>query len=733
MQRVVIFGLVALALLLAQVRPLAAQGDGWSLVPIDTVPTEGSNGVGLEFYFTLRDRDGRVVPRDVAAIASSGQLQMRTGPNTAPQPVAVEPATTPISILLLIDTSGSMSSAISTVIAGAQSAVDDAPPNTRFTVAHFSGLDLTQPLPVLETRQSDPEAVKRVLASLATKTGGPTCLYNATYKALEQLQTAQEQAGQRNERRAVILFTDGRDVKDQGSEPCSTRTEVDVVNRAQADRTPIHTVALCNPPKQQGQEPDCSNVDKLVLENLARQSAGFSASGDLAQIEDRFKTIMAGISAQWVVKATVLAAQGENAGTVSVASDARPASLVGDLRFQSSRSYALPPSMTLRDPGYDATKRSWRLNVELANPGGIANLEVSVESGGMTVEGPHTYPVEPTDAPRLDTQLDIPATRLGPGERCFVVRALDAAGAPVVVLAADGQSNGELQMERCVEFTPEVRFGIDEVEARHETGRLVAALSLDGVATTEQPTVKGELLDRDGNQVESFAPLPLEAGAQYVQPLPPQLQERSGQFKLLLTVAVYGQEYQAERQFLNEPPRRPFPWAVVALILVAVGALGMLGAVVYRQRQRPTTLPAPQPIRVVEPVAASPPLRRAPSPADESPLTERLDAPAPVRYRRARIRVIKTKDSAPPPEQIVTSFPWTVGRAGDTVLLGDKNVSRQHLSLSLVNGVIAVIDDSAHGTFIDDKPIEPRKPVPLRGSTRLRLGPYTEIEIQPET
>jgi pSer/pThr/pTyr-binding forkhead associated (FHA) protein len=87
-----------------------------------------------------------------------------------------------------------------------------------------------------------------------------------------------------------------------------------------------------------------------------------------------------------------------------------------------------------------------------------------------------------------------------------------------------------------------------------------------------------------------------------------------------------------------------------------------------------------------------------------------------------------------PPEQLATTFPCTIGRAGDLLISGDKQVGRKHVELRLLNGVLYLTDlDSAHGTFIGQRRIDPQTPQKVTGPTKIRLGPFTELEITPQT
>jgi Mg-chelatase subunit ChlD len=716
-----ILAIILCGLLLLPAAPLHAQADEWILVPITTVATEQADGVDLEIYFTLRDAQGNVVLRNAAGIAQNGaaQLQMRTGPNTALQPATVSEPQTPLSIILLIDVSGSMTNFMESVRLAAQKAVDAAPPGAQFSVFRFSRVALDQPYTPLVLKQTDREIVKQVIGSIQVEPGGETCLYNAAYKALEHpdLQVAQT-AG----RRALILFTDGRDSNRDQTVPCSSIGAAEVIRHARTYRTPLHFIGLCNN--------GCGNVDQAGLREIARETAGFAAFGEQAQIEQSFRTIMDGLSAQWVARARVLATAGPNRGTLEVSSQNRSRPLAGEFDFESSRDYFLAPGFAL-ERLYDADNDQYELRLTIDNPRSVKQIAVRVldEQAGTLVGNPQIAPVPPSNTDRLSLPIIYSAEQLTSGsDYCFQISATDQEDRPIR-LPADRTPSGQdpaVLAVSCGQHRPVVRFEIVEVQPNYETGRLLVQLRIVGLGK-RQANVRGEILNSDDIQIGRIDPV-VPMADQTIAPLLAEALQRGGdaEYTLRLSLETGDQPITAERKFLNTPPAQPSWLQRNAPLILAVLLVGSIGAYALARRKstRPTTLPEARPIR------------DAPDPEAAAPLKAAATKAAPSHgppVKQVRLRVLNSPGGTPP-EQVIVKFPRTIGRAGQILILGDKQVSREHIELSLRNGALYLTDlGSSQGTFIDRVRLKAHDSVVIQQRTKVRLGNATQIELEPET
>jgi hypothetical protein len=738
-----------LLLLAATAVPAAAQGNDWVLVPIRTIAVEQPDGVDVEVYFSLRDLQGRVVTRQAAALDQTGNVQMRTGPAGTPQPAAISDPNTPISIILLIDSSGSMAPAMAGVIAAAQKAVDQAPANSVFSVFNFNNVQLDQPFEPMIAQSSDREQVKQVIGSIAALRNGITCMYNAAYKVLEHPRV---QLSASLPRSALIIFTDGKDDNGQGGR-CSTISEQGLVEQSRKYLTQVHTIGLCT-------DAACSNVDRGGLEMLARDAAGFSAFGEINAISNSFAAIMEAINSQFVARFRVLAAQGENIGRLDVTTRNQALPIAGDFVFTSSRTYFLNPvfSLTRR---YDSAANTYQIGVVIDNPQTVGRVTISVvDSQAGTIIGDElVLDVPPGASGRTELTTALQADALVSGtEYCFQLRAVTTDGTQIVTPAQLGSAVQSVITEQCGQHRQTIRFDIAEVTPNYETGRLLVRLAVSGMSA-DRANVSGEILDGAEVQIARIdAQLPAADGTLNLALPAALLRQGAAEFTLRLTLVGGDEPLVAVRKFRHQPPEQDLP---IAPIIAVSAALLMFVIGILYARRRPaasTILPAPQPVRDGSGAAGGLPLSRfdqpvvppaiparpptAPQAQPQAPEVTRLYAPhqeslgapaaAALQIQRARIRFLRSPAGQQQPERIVTAFPTRIGRAGAIIVAGDTQVSREHAELSLLNGVLYLRDlNSTHGTRVDGSPLSAAVPLPITAPVRVMLGPQTELEISP--
>jgi Ca-activated chloride channel family protein len=178
------FAPIAAAALLA-LAPLAAQQEPQQKFKsaTDTVP----------LYVTVTDRDKRLVPdltMDDFEVYDNGKLQTLTSFDNSP---------TPISVIVMLDTSGSMTLALDHVKAAAEQFLMRLLPTDEGRVGAFS--DKIEFHPENEFT-SNRDALIRSLKELDF--GYPTRLYDAVDESITQLNGVQK-------RKVILVFTDGDD------------------------------------------------------------------------------------------------------------------------------------------------------------------------------------------------------------------------------------------------------------------------------------------------------------------------------------------------------------------------------------------------------------------------------------------------------------------------------------------------------------------------------------------
>lgn len=701
-----------------------AQEQSPEIVIINTVPTARSDGSGLDLaiYFALRDKDGNAIPRETADVPRNGTLAIENFAQSVE--TTIDAPDTPIAITLMIDTSGSMRDAMGSVRTAAIEAVKSAPEGTRFTVFTFDTLALDDDWNPLISLEDNREEVVKVIDAIAVTPDGQTCLFNAATRAVGYLNDALPEA---QDRRAIILFTDGRDSTGRtdangNNVLCSTFDDQSVINAAnEENRTPIHTIGLCT-------DTACSNVDTSGLDNLAKGTAGSTQTGTIDQINDRFKQIMATINAQWVARGTVLPRMGENVGVLAVILAGEPQSET--FTFLSERDFNPPPEVALTAQYASETDR-YSLTLQLTNRDSIGSLSYQIFD---EARGTFT-PAQLIALPAQQTSVTFPV----PGEDLtsdrkyrFQIVGTDREGKALKNVA--GGSNAAVLADLPITHTISPQLKIKQVIPDYDGNELRIKVETGGLGT-RQTNIGGEVL-QDGNQVVLIRPLLLPENNEITIAWPVELQRRAGEYMVRLELDLNPPlpiPIQRDMLFRYDPPPAPTPWALYALILV--GCLGSVcGVWLYRQRQRPVELPEIRVHKEKEPappaLVAAPTLVVVPTP---------VVAPAPdvtVRAANVRVRVEIVTSVVPQPVSAhsVTRFPCLIGRGGKSTLViaGDPKISREHVEISCNQGMILLTDKSTHGTFIDQQQIPQRVARAITGPTLVKLGPDTTIQITPE-
>jgi len=238
--------------------------------------------------------------------------------------ISVEPAADVMELVLVLDTSGSMSytdksghvpiEEIKKAVLALKEVLgeDDEVALITFSTEVVHALDFTY----------DHNAV--INAVNAMKAEGWTCLYDAAYRGVEK--AAQRQRG----RRALILFTDGFD-EGEGNQPCSIRTLPEVVEIANTPgiNVPIYTVGL-----------ESKSVARRELERIALETGGRSVIVPTSdELSSLFVTIAEQLKNQYVLTYESSSSAGPHEMTVK----AEHGELFGDSQAKMFRNHKIPP------------------------------------------------------------------------------------------------------------------------------------------------------------------------------------------------------------------------------------------------------------------------------------------------------------------------------------------------------------------------------------------------------
>jgi hypothetical protein len=250
------------------------------------------DGLNLKVYFVMTDGTGAVS----AGIEPAGADVILSSDEGGTIPAQVERATDPISVVLVLDVSGSMSGQIGRMRTAAISLVD------KLEGARISLITFDSNIKLLTPFTEDKDRVKREIQRL--QAGSFTCLYDAAFRGVEQM------AGVPKGRRAVIVFTDGKDAADRTAnpKPCSTKSPSEVVEKANDPgfKTPIYTIGF----------EGSGGVDAAILADMSSRSRGISSVG--ADIQKSFDAIVDALNSQFIATAFIQPKLGERQGTLNV-------------------------------------------------------------------------------------------------------------------------------------------------------------------------------------------------------------------------------------------------------------------------------------------------------------------------------------------------------------------------------------------------------------------------------
>ena len=178
----------------------------------------------VPLYVTVTDKDRRLVPglvRDDFEVYDNGKLQTLTNFHNEP---------TPITVVVLLDTSGSMTLALDLVKQAAEQFFIRLLPMDAAKVGAFNDKLEVHPQPGLPFTNNRDQLIRMMKEELDF--GYPTRLFDALDFGMEQLRGV-------DGRKVVLVFTDGEDTS-------SKLGSGEVLDRARLEETMIYSVGLEN-------------------------------------------------------------------------------------------------------------------------------------------------------------------------------------------------------------------------------------------------------------------------------------------------------------------------------------------------------------------------------------------------------------------------------------------------------------------------------------------------------
>lgn len=734
-----------ITLLLASV---PSYGQEPNLIVNHVATLESADQVKLQVYFTPVEQTGR--PAIELNLDETGSVQL-LGEGMGIAEAKVHKPNEPIYITLLLDASGSMAPLMAQVQAAAISSLEHAPANAYFAVIQFNDVPPTAELRLPRDFTADRNLVAKDIRDVQAEAGAPTCLYNATDKAIEMLRKTMKP----EQRGAVILFTDGRDQRQDPTQPCSNRTLEDVtysaVGVAGID-IPVHTIGLCT-------DDSCSNLDQTALSNLAKGTIGFVAIGNQTNLSSMFEQIMAGLNSQWLATATVYPRKGRNDAVLKVrTSDQNPLEFTTSFAFNSTiDTLTLPPpvkggiSSVKETPTADGFSYEFSISATSANLSSIKYLAVEIVDAGNQRVYEKLFKTPEVDERDEFTQLiSVDDSILKPGEYAIRLWALDLNRKPI--LTQEGEEFVESPYIRKAPPSTQVpTFEIGSVKADLTTNELVIPLyniekdvdlfyqlDFEGPGITPENSIKREWLK--GEEIRVPLPNAMRNLAQLTE------------FKVYVTLSRNDEAISSEPQvkpFNIEPITPPSlldqirEWVqknwMWLLFILSFALMIFLWQMIKKRRQERENAKIVRPER-------NPPTQVATT--GEATTTRRLPPTTGGTAKQITphllLQTCEGGSQTKPLEQELSHFPCVLGRNEKLIhgrltplgkryylnLLGDAKISRLHVEIRLQGGQFYVTDlKSRNKTKLNGQYLEPETPMQINGLSELQIGPDTRLEI----
>lgn len=734
--------------------PVAAQTLNLILNHLQTV--EATDQVALRLYFTPLEQNGRPF---VDQLDETGSVQL-LGEGSTPIPATIQKPNEPIYITFLLDASGSMAPLMAQVQNAAVSALEHAPANAHFAVIQFNDVPPSTELRLPRDFTTDRNLIAKDIRDAQAAPSAPTCLYNATDKAIELLRERM----QPQERGAVILFTDGRDERADGT-ICSNRTIDDVLYSAvdaQGIDIPVHTIGLCT-------DNGCGNLDRAALTTLAKGTNGFSAVGSEGNLDNMFQQIMEGLNSQWLATATVFPRKGKNDAVLKVRTSGQtPLEFTTTFFFNSTidtRRPAPPAVATIdRFGAVDATTYKFSLSVNSSDPTSIVNVIVQTYNEQNTIVDEKELTLADLDRP-----LQLNSIKFADGEYHIQVKAVDQQHNFISNLS-DEDKFVLAEWTFTHKAPPENQapdFTIRTVDTRYpeeQPAELVITINVPSDQGADL-IYEGFIRVKDGGGSAGQLSRDLLKGTQIAVPLPEIMrnQTASVEYTLYLTLRRGNEGVDAEQtfDFTVQPAgqrgrmERFAQWvkenALWLLFLFSLALAILLWRVLERRRKarlaEEIIHPGRNQLTVADTSVESTTVKQDENRAKGSRRNGTMSAGDEQSIApRLLVQSVRNGGHVQQLEQELHHFPCVLGRNEKLAhgqvtplgkrfylnLLGDAKISGKHLEIKLQGGQFYVVDlESTNKTKLNGQLLEKETPMVVDALSELQLGPDTRLEIQP--
>lgn len=767
--KTIVLALVIISLILPGGSHATAQDEKWEIRINQFSTLEGPEQMTLKVYFSIFD-DRTGTPMLNVDAQSAQVTLLNTNYISAAE---LKKPDLPIYITLVMDASGSMGGAAQALKDAAKLALNNPPNNAFFSIVQFDEeikllQDFTENLPALSF------AIDRYQVS---RRG--TCMYDATYSAVEAMLRAP--VG----RRAVILFTDGKDENAQGK-PCSKRTYQELVDLAMQAQVPISTIGLSF---KEGA------INEVELRSMAGSTGGVSAIAKQSDLNVVFEQIMLALKAQWMVETPLYPRRGNNDAVLSITLKDGLA-LNKAFTVNSNTDYPGPPSpVKLRFAGLllNAAQQSYEVQLDMTSPELAAYVKIEVwdEESGLKV-GEYIF-----NEPATKNQFFVPTESLAIGRNYTLrISAVSKEDNKPFEILRDDQGRTSTQLIHEFAFDPTGAYPSLQVQSLVQQGGdmllTVNVTNPDLIGGFDGWLVSEETNSQVPNSSFAISPFTGTSGTLTIPARANRIPD--GKYTIIVRVLARNNNVYSTAVYENVIYRAPsvFERLGVALIAAPIFLFGILGIIILvvvflmwnSSRQKSLTGTPVLQGRLggkmgggvksgpVIPVADDEPLAgrgRTPSapPSQKSmpPASHQAPPPTPVSMPsqssrpsgdatmiagnfgggslpqgggatmiastpvmpRAMLTVIQAGGGVFAQSSVmVTPFPFILGRTEGAFIIQEGNISRRHAQITYEaskNAYFITDLNSSNGTRLNQQRLPSAQPVKLESGSVIGLGP----------
>ena len=759
--KIVLLALLVISLGFPGGSPARAQDASWELRINQLSTLEGPDAMTLKAYFNIYD-DRTGTPMLVVEAESAKITLLNTNYTSIGE---LKKPDVPIYITLVMDASGSMGGAADALRKAAKQSLNNSPDNSLFSVVQFD-----ESIKLIQDFTENIPAVSYAIDRYQPSQNG-TCLYDAAYSAVEAM--AKAPVG----RRAVILFTDGKDENKEGK-ACSKHTYQELVDFAMKGQVPISTIGLSY---------KAGAVNDLELRSMAASTGGVAAVSSQDDLNGAFEKIMQALRAQWMFEAPIYPRRGSNDAVLNITLKDGP-SLNQTFSINSNTDYPGPPSpvsVSLGGLVLVAAQQSYEVQLNMTSPelAGYVKIEVWDQNAGSKVD---EYVFEELAA---NNSFSIPTEPLTIGRKYEMrITAVNKQDNKPFEIARDDQGKPLTQLVHEFLFDPSTAYPSLQVQSVVEkSGDLV--LTIDVTNPDLIGGFDGWLVDENTNTqaLNSNFTAPAISTTNGTIIIPAKTNRTpNGKYTVIVRVlaknnnvystATYeGVSYKAPTLFerigvvLIAAPI--FLAIIIGIILLLVGFLmfnasrqkslsgtpvmqGRLGKTLDDKRKAGPSIPVAdnEPILARNKPAQPPPA--GPSQAVVSPPQPASDLRPPADATLMAQNVKGSEDGATmiasasmmmPPATVtiagaaskgpvqVFPLPFVMGRTEGALIINNPNISRKHAQITFdtAQQTYMLTDlNSSNGTTLNSQRLTPGQPARLTNGAVIGLGPNLSLRFE---